>query len=345
MDSDVTDLQSTSNPDPADVRLRAAGLDSRPSGCSHRRPLPTQRMFGAVPLVWICNPDPLSIRIFNPPGNNVLSQNNTCGNKTATSSLSFLLMMIKNGIQNHSTSMADKYPSISPYAYCAWNPVKLIDPDGREIDISSFFDENGKVKQDCLFAYKALSYFANTRFGYRALALFAKKGQKIAGREFTEDGLYHQDGIDLSFRVGALSNGRSASGETGTEITGRGKSRRMRITISLCTQVSGGERTNVPSYLETICHEMFFHAFIFAEDYTDDVLINDSQISPALKSCAYRNDRQELQDLDYNLRYRNYAIPIMTEYFKGQKTVAQTIDWMSKQGQNFIHRPNWHKTR
>ena len=29
--------------------------------------------------------------------------------------------------------MADKYPSISPYAYCAWNPVKLVDPDGMEI--------------------------------------------------------------------------------------------------------------------------------------------------------------------------------------------------------------------
>ena len=28
--------------------------------------------------------------------------------------------------------MADKYPSISPYAYCAWNPVKLVDPDGKE---------------------------------------------------------------------------------------------------------------------------------------------------------------------------------------------------------------------
>ena len=28
--------------------------------------------------------------------------------------------------------MADKYPSISPYAYCAWNPVKLVDPDGRD---------------------------------------------------------------------------------------------------------------------------------------------------------------------------------------------------------------------
>ena len=28
--------------------------------------------------------------------------------------------------------MSDKNPSISPYAYCAWNPVKLIDPDGRD---------------------------------------------------------------------------------------------------------------------------------------------------------------------------------------------------------------------
>ena len=29
--------------------------------------------------------------------------------------------------------MSDKYPNLSPYAYCAWNPVKLVDPDGEEI--------------------------------------------------------------------------------------------------------------------------------------------------------------------------------------------------------------------
>ena len=29
--------------------------------------------------------------------------------------------------------MSDKYPSISPYAYCAWNPVRLVDPDGKEV--------------------------------------------------------------------------------------------------------------------------------------------------------------------------------------------------------------------
>ena len=36
--------------------------------------------------------------------------------------------------------LADKYPSISPYAYCAWNPVKLVDPDGRDIDPSCIKD-------------------------------------------------------------------------------------------------------------------------------------------------------------------------------------------------------------
>ena len=29
--------------------------------------------------------------------------------------------------------MADKYPCISPYAYCAWNPIKLTNPNGKEV--------------------------------------------------------------------------------------------------------------------------------------------------------------------------------------------------------------------
>ena len=39
--------------------------------------------------------------------------------------------------------MADKYPGLSPYAYCAGNPVKLVDPDGREI--GWYIDKDGTV--------------------------------------------------------------------------------------------------------------------------------------------------------------------------------------------------------
>ena len=37
--------------------------------------------------------------------------------------------------------LSDNYPSISPYAYCAWNPVRLVDPDGRKIDSASVTQE------------------------------------------------------------------------------------------------------------------------------------------------------------------------------------------------------------
>ncbi len=37
--------------------------------------------------------------------------------------------------------MADKYPSISPYSYCAWNPVKLVDPNGKEY--GDYYDISG----------------------------------------------------------------------------------------------------------------------------------------------------------------------------------------------------------
>ena len=38
-------------------------------------------------------------------------------------------------IWNSTDPMADKYPSLTPYNYCANNPVKLIDPNGDSINI------------------------------------------------------------------------------------------------------------------------------------------------------------------------------------------------------------------
>ena len=37
--------------------------------------------------------------------------------------------------------MIDKYPNMSPYNYCAWNPVKLVDLDGKES--SPIYDSQG----------------------------------------------------------------------------------------------------------------------------------------------------------------------------------------------------------
>jgi RHS repeat-associated protein len=58
--------------------------------------------------------------------------------------------------------MADKYPSISPYAYCAWNPVKLVDDDGRKIKFAS----TATKKQIAQF-FQAVTYLNNHNCGGR----------------------------------------------------------------------------------------------------------------------------------------------------------------------------------
>ncbi len=49
-------------------------------------------------------------------------------------------------IWNSVDPMADKYPSLSPYNYCAWNPMKLVDPMGDTCKFASQEDEE-YVKQ------------------------------------------------------------------------------------------------------------------------------------------------------------------------------------------------------
>ena len=43
--------------------------------------------------------------------------------------------------------MSDKYPSLSPYVYCANNPVKLVDPNGEAIDPTSQDEWNCNKQQ------------------------------------------------------------------------------------------------------------------------------------------------------------------------------------------------------
>ena len=56
--------------------------------------------------------------------------------------------------------MADKYPCVSPYAYCAWNPVKLIDKDGRDV---------WKLNKDGELIWKEKSKYETIRMGSHSI--------------------------------------------------------------------------------------------------------------------------------------------------------------------------------
>lgn len=63
--------------------------------------------------------------------------------------------------------MMDKYPSISHYAYCAWNSVKLVDPNGMEIWIKGSDGNEYQYKNGKLYNKDGSEYEGNDEFATR----------------------------------------------------------------------------------------------------------------------------------------------------------------------------------
>lgn len=96
--------------------------------------------------------------------------------------------------------MSDKYPNISPYAYCAWNPVKLVDPDGRDVEIVKN-DENKTVTIRANFYYNKEEIGTDADVFIKGLKAALGSWQKDI-EEALSDGSLGAEGYEVNFEFG-----------------------------------------------------------------------------------------------------------------------------------------------
>ena len=92
--------------------------------------------------------------------------------------------------------MADKYPSISPYAYCAWNPIKLVDPYGEEAEDDWYKNNSTQYYTwlDCSVEQEGFTYIGEKG------SVLGEYESLVDGilKEYGHEGLY-KDGLTLDF--------------------------------------------------------------------------------------------------------------------------------------------------
>ena len=166
--------------------------------------------------------------------------------------------------------MADKYPGISPYAYCAWNPIKLVDPDGREWDPAT--------EKDVISPYRA-----EVR---KRMSMIEKKRNREGNPNLYQDQYFEYQSILQE--LDDLENDRSHiykvifdrdEPNDGVVNLGRKQDDKCIINITIKLKASSIKGNSFFRHLEVISHELK-HAYQFFQGRLGFVIDMDgNQIS------------------------------------------------------------------
>ncbi len=94
--------------------------------------------------------------------------------------------------------LAEKYYSVSPYAYCHDNPINAIDPDGRD----DFFDENGKFIKKTKTGDNIMVKSGNNKYVNFTSVDFGKRHGALIGI-----GSYYLSQVDNDFSLNVERTG------------------------------------------------------------------------------------------------------------------------------------------
>ena len=87
--------------------------------------------------------------------------------------------------------MADKYPNLSPFAYCSWNPIKLVDPDGMANN--PVYDIDGNYIGDTKEGFKGAPIIVDKRRLDQCIKIENDKLQNLSAEVVSLYGYYFDD--------------------------------------------------------------------------------------------------------------------------------------------------------
>ena len=93
--------------------------------------------------------------------------------------------------------LADKYPNLSPYAYCAWNPIRLVDPDGRD-GVLKVDGKNLTIQLTINYSPTNLAN-VNKQFGYTLSNLQNDFNDYLKNTEIDYNGTKYTISFDIVF--------------------------------------------------------------------------------------------------------------------------------------------------
>ena len=190
--------------------------------------------------------------------------------------------------------MTSKYPSLSPYTYCADNPVKLVDPNGEEI-IIEWRESQYRYEKD-----GTLTHIKGTVLNERQLNRFINKAKNSLDKiNKTTEGkrmIVDLQNSGTSYKIKAGASGYEKNKQKNT-ITWNSNGTKMPVQDNPLGESNG---------ICDLAHELS-HAFDKNNNWTDDTPVDELKKSEWV--ACYRENliRKEL-----GLRYRTYYKKMVT---------------------------------
>ncbi len=203
--------------------------------------------------------------------------------------------------------MSDKYPGVSSYTYCANNPVKLVDPDGREIWIMG--EDNTKYRYYKGTLYTSTGEIHTVKQGsyeedvVNALTTLrgTKMGEKIIGK--LEDEKCTKKVLITDARNRPDGTGKDEFVRTGS-LSWNPEQNSINNVIT-----TAGERCDPVTNLGHELGHAYDHFVLQVPQNQMDITINDCKFSE-WRAVYYENRMRKELELPYRKGYRTeYSCP------------------------------------